>query len=168
MTSDTDRETLIAECEALARAHRIQANGGFRPYHATEADRYERLVSALRPPLPTPPEDVAARLSADLEAMGIMPSTVGGQRLIATCQAALAAALAARTLPETEEWEYGVEYRPGYEEFESYSREHHERQVGNIRRGRGVYADTARVIRRRPAGPWEPVPSADITEEEGQ
>ena len=56
------------------------------------------------------------------------------------------------------EWEYGIEYSPGYEEFEGRSRGHHEQQVARIRANGGPYAKTARVIRRIVAGPSEPVP----------
>ena len=56
------------------------------------------------------------------------------------------------------EWEYGIKYSPGYEEFEGWSRGHHEQQVAGIRANGGPYAKTARVIRRIVAGPSEPVP----------
>ena len=65
------------------------------------------------------------------------------------------------------EWEYGIEYSPSNEEFEGDSREHHERQVNGIRKNGGLYAPTARVMRRRRAGDSEPVPATN-NESEGK
>lgn len=78
----------------------------------------------------------------------------------------LAAALAARPLPETEEWEYGI-LHDGHDEWGT--------TVPTLVEARGLL-DTEPcaacvIVRRRPersVGPWEPAPSAALTEEEGR
>ncbi len=73
--------------------------------------------------------------------------------------ALLAAGFRRPSPPTEEQWEYGIEYIPGYRQFDGRSREHHEAQVRAIHQG-SPHARAARVIRRRPAGESEPVEAA--------
>lgn len=55
------------------------------------------------------------------------------------------------------EWEYGISYAPGNEEFEGQDLPTIQRRVKYIRRQGGYYSRTVRAIRRHPAGDAVPV-----------
>lgn len=86
---------------------------------------------------------------------------------------AVAAALAARTLPETEEWEYGITWHPPRrgdlddpEHFSGIATENEARVTGALVAGPGQVAKVWRRPRRPemttvPSGPWEPIPESE-------
>lgn len=61
------------------------------------------------------------------------------------------------------EWEYGIEYRPGFEEFDGESAEEIQERIQGIQKWLGPYRKTARLVRRRPAGEPEPVPEGEAS-----
>ncbi|OZB85397.1 hypothetical protein [Microbacterium sp. 13-71-7] len=68
-----------------------------------------------------------------------------------------------RDLPKEEgpaEWEYGIRYALGSEEFEGDDLENLRQRAEGIRQRGGRYVDTC-VIRRRPAGDAEEVPDGE-------
>ncbi|MFK4760317.1 hypothetical protein ACI3KS_05215 [Microbacterium sp. ZW T5_45] len=58
---------------------------------------------------------------------------------------------------EEPDWEYGISYAQGNEEFEGQDLATIQRRVKYIRRQGGYYSRTVRAIRRRPAGDALPV-----------
>lgn len=59
------------------------------------------------------------------------------------------------------DWEYGIEYSPGNEEFEGQDLATIQRRVKYIRRQRGYYSHTVRAVCRRRAGDSLPVVGED-------
>jgi hypothetical protein len=63
----------------------------------------------------------------------------------------------AGVVAEEPEWEYGISYAAGNEEFEGQDLPTIQRRVKYIRRQKGYYSASVHAVRRRPAGDSSPV-----------